>query len=129
MPELKIEIPGVPPSAGHYNAYRCVIPRHGKPFVQCYPTAEAQAWWGIVAAKAAGRQIRGLSYVVSYVVYLPTARKQDVDNFAKCTLDSLTRAGVIHDDSAVVDLHGYKRIDRVNPRTVIVIKTDQESLC
>ena len=124
MAELKIEIPGIPPSGNHYKTYR-VVGKH----VQWYHTAKAKAWWGIVAAKAAGRQIRGLSYVVSYVVYLPTARKQDVDNFAKCTLDSLTRAGVIHDDSAVVDLHGYKRIDRVNPRTVIVIKTDQESLC
>ena len=122
MPEIRLEIPLIPPSAGHYNAYRCVVPRHGKPFVQVYPTAEAKAWWGAVAAVAGGRTLAADAYIVSYVVYLPNARRQDVDNFAKCSLDGLTRAGVISDDSAVIDLHGYKRIDRENPRTVIIVR-------
>ena len=117
MPELRIEIPGIPPSGNHYKTYR-VVGKH----VQWYHTAKAKAWWGTVAVFARGRQLRALYYVVSYVVYFPTARKQDVDNFAKCVLDGLSRAGVIDDDAGVVDLHGYKRLDRANPRTVIVIK-------
>lgn len=128
MSELRFEIPGNPPSVGHYLAYRVVSPRHGKPFVQCYPTAEAKAWCATVAGIAAGQQLRGSTYTLTYAVYLPTARRQDVDNFAKVLIDSLVHAGVIDDDSKVADLHGYKRIDRANPRTVIVVRTQQEQM-
>ena len=128
MPELRFEIPGCPPSVGHYNAYRVVSPRNGKPFVQCYPTPEAKAWCQTVAIVARGQQLRGQTYTVTYAVFLPTARRQDVDNFAKVLIDSLMHAGVIDDDSKVADLHGYKRIDRANPRTVIVVKTEQEQM-
>lgn len=34
----------------------------------------------------------------------------------------------IDDDSKVADLHGYKRIDRSNPRTVIIVRTEQEQM-
>jgi Holliday junction resolvase RusA-like endonuclease len=128
MSELRLDIPGIPPSVGHYNAYRVVSPFNGKPFVQCYPTKEAKAWCATVAAVAAGRSLRASSYVVSFAVYLANARRQDVDNFSKCLLDSLTQAGVITDDSAIADLHCYKRIDRANPRTVIVIRGVDEPL-
>lgn len=127
MPELRLEIPGIPPSVGHYNAYR-VAGRPGKQFVQCYPTQEAKDWKATVAAISAGRKLRGQTYSVSFLIYLPTARRQDLDNFAKCLLDSLTDAGVIHDDSAVEEIHAYKRIDRGNPRTVIVVRTEQEQM-
>lgn len=129
MPELRLEIPGIPPSVGHYNAYRVVTPRGGgKAFVKAYPTEAAKSWKATVAAKAAGRKLRGQTYVVSYLIYMPTARRQDLDNFAKCLLDSLTDAGVIHDDSAVSEIHAYKRIDRNNPRTIIVVRTNQEQM-
>lgn len=127
MPELRLVIPGTPPSVGHYNAYR-VAGRPGKQFVQCYPTPEAKEWKATVAAIAAGRHLRGETYTVSYMIYLPTARRQDLDNFAKCLLDSLTDAGVIHDDCAVEEIHAYKRIDRQNPRTLIVVRTEQEQM-
>ena len=77
---------------------------------------------------ARGQQLRGGSYVVSYVVYAADLRRQDVDNWAKCILDGLTRAQVIDDDSGVTEIHGYKRLDRANPRTVIVVRSDQEEL-
>ncbi len=127
MPELRLEIPGTPPSVGHYNAYR-IAGRPGKQFIQCYPTKAAKDWKATVAAIAAGRRLRGQSYTVSYLVYLATARRQDLDNFAKVLLDSLTAAGVIHDDCAVEAIHAYKRIDRANPRTVILVRTEQEQM-
>lgn len=127
MAELRLEIRGVPPSVGHYNAYR-VAGRPGKQFVQCYPTKAAKDWKKQVSAVAGGRKLRADAYTVSYLVYLGNARRQDVDNFAKVLLDSLTAAGVIHDDCAVAELHAYKRIDRENPRTIIVIRTEQEQM-
>lgn len=127
MNELRIVIPAIPPSTGHYNAYR-VAGRPGKQFVQCYPTKEAKAWWDTVAAINAGQILRGPSLELQYVVFLPDHRRRDVDNFAKVILDSLTRCGAIEDDSLITDIHGHKRIDKANPRTVIVVKTDQEQL-
>lgn len=127
MSELRLEIPALPPSGGHYNAYR-VAGKPGKQFVQCYPTSEAKAWWETVAVINAGKQLRGPSLELQYIVFLPDRRRRDVDNFAKVILDSLTRCGAIEDDSLITDIHGHKRIDAANPRTVIVVKTDQESL-
>ncbi len=122
--EIKLTIDGIPPSVGHYNAYR-VAGAPGRQFVQCYPTKAAKDWKARVAAVANGRQVRSDEYTVSYLIYMPTARKQDLDNFAKCILDSLTAAGVIHDDSAVSEIHAYKRLDRSNPHTVIIVRAKQ----
>jgi Holliday junction resolvase RusA-like endonuclease len=131
MPELRLEIAGVPPSVGHYNAYRVVQSRGGKAFVQCYHTAKAKDWFATVATVAAGRKLRGSTYTISYAVFTGSAVCSDVDNYAKCIIDSLAEdhgAGVIDNDKKVVDLHGYRRIDRNNPRTVIVVRTDQEQM-
>lgn len=128
MSELRLVVPMLPPSAGHYNRYRVVTPRHGKPFVQVYPTDEAEAWWGMVQAVAAGRQLRGPSLELQYIVFFPDRRRRDVDNAAKCILDGLTRCGAIEDDSLIMDFHGHKRYDRDKPRTVIVVKSTQEQM-
>jgi Holliday junction resolvase RusA-like endonuclease len=131
MDELRVEIGGIPPSVGHYNAYRAVVPRGrtpGKPFVHCYPTDQAKAWWRTVAAAVHGRQVRGEGYSVSFVVFLPTLQVRDVDNFSKCILDSLVQAGAIDNDGKVEEIHGYRRLDRANPRTVVVIRTAQKEL-
>lgn len=129
MSELRLEIPGMnPPSVGHYNAYRVVTPHGKKPFVQCYPTAKAKAWWDEVSRIAAGRKIRDAGYTVSLAVFTPTARVCDLDNMFKCVLDGLARAGVIDNDKNVIDLHGFRRIDRQNPRTVIIVRSAQEQL-
>lgn len=128
MSELRLVIPGCPPSVGTYSRHRIVVPRAGKPFVQIYPTDEAKAWWDTVAVINQGRQLRGPSLELQYIVYLPDRRRRDIDNFAKCLCDALTKCGAIEDDSLITDIHGHKRIDAANPRTVIVVKTDQESL-
>lgn len=128
MNELRLVVPMIPPSAGHYNRYRAVVPRNGKPFVQVYPTDQAEAWWACVAAVNAGKQLRGPSLELQYIVFLPDRRRRDTDNFAKCLCDALTKCGAIEDDSLITDIHGHKRFDPLNPRTVIVVKTDQESL-
>jgi Holliday junction resolvase RusA-like endonuclease len=59
---------------------------------------------------------------------VPNRRKRDVDNFAKCIFDGLTRAGAIEDDKLVDDFHGHRRYDPANPRTVIVVKSSQEQM-
>lgn len=129
MPELRLEIPGIPPTGNHYKNCRIIVPKSGaKPFLQWYLTDEAEAWYQTVQVIVAGRQLRAEGYSVSYLVYVPDRRRRDSDNWDKCVFDSLTKAGAIHDDSAVNERHAYKRIDRQNPRTVIVISTVQEQM-
>lgn len=128
MSELRLVVPMIPPSGNHYKTYRIVFPKSGsKAFVQWYHTAEAEAWWAAVAMVNAGRHIAGSSLEVSYVVFA-VERRIDTDNFAKTILDALTHCHAIEDDRYVDDVHGHRRIDKLNPRTVIVVKSDQEQL-
>ncbi len=128
MPELRLEIPGVPPTNNHYKNFRVMPTRNGKSVPSWYHTAKAKEWFAAVCAHAQGRQLRDAAYTVSYAVYTPTAVCTDVDNYAKCVLDGLAHAGVIDNDKKVVDLHGYRRIDRANPRTIIIVRTAQMQL-
>jgi Holliday junction resolvase RusA-like endonuclease len=125
MAELRLTIPGNPPTGNHYKAFRTMPTANGKMVPSWYLTREAKDWHFTVAAIAAGRTIRADSYTVSILVFTPTARQTDTDNFFKCALDSLQHCGLIDDDKKVTDLHGYRRIDRANPRTVIIVKTEQ----
>jgi Holliday junction resolvase RusA-like endonuclease len=129
MTELRLEIPMIPPSGNHYKTYRVVLPKNGAPaFVQWYPTKEAEDWWGAVAIIAAGRCVLGHALEVSYIVFRTPMMRADTDNFAKCILDALTKAGVIEDDRYIDDLHCHRRTDRNNPRTVIIVKSAQAQL-
>lgn len=128
MNELRLVVPMTPPSGNNYSRARIVTPRGGKPFISWYHTELAESWYDMVAAVASGRKLRGQSLEISYIVFLPTKRKADVDNYAKCIFDALTKAGVIEDDKPVDDFHGHRRHDPVKPRTVIVIKTTQEQM-
>lgn len=48
--------------------------------------------------------------------------RADIDNMLKALLDCMT--GTIYkDDSQIVELHCYKKVDKQNPRTEITIKT------
>jgi Holliday junction resolvase RusA-like endonuclease len=127
MSEIRLVVPMIPPSGNHYKDFQIITPLGKKPFVQWYHTAEAKAWWGMVEMVAGGRKLRGPSIEISYIVFLPQ-RRADVDNYSKCIFDALTEAGVIKDDRYVDDFHGHRRIDPLNPRTVIVIKSAQEQM-
>lgn len=132
MPELRLEIPCTPPSGNHYKDVRVVfVPAQNRHMATWYHTSEAKAWWAAVAAVAQGRQLLAPEYVVSYVVYCDPRHVVDVDNYAKCILDALGKkhgCRAINNDRNVIDLHGYRRIDRTNPRTIIVIRAEDESL-
>ena len=131
MNELRIEVPGIPPSVNEYKKYRIVCARGRKPIATWYLTAKAKTWFRDVGVFARGQQLRAEEYSISYVVFLPDARIHDVDNFAKCILDSLAEehgCGAIDDDKRVSECHQYRRIDRTRPRTVIIIRVQQGSL-
>lgn len=59
--------------------------------------------------------------VVSIALYMPTARRVDIDNLAKGILDALNGAAW-YDDSQVCELHVRREIDRENPRAVVTLE-------
>ena len=127
MVELRLVIPAIPPSGNNYtrSAARCI---NGRWQVVHYHTPRAKAWWATVAAVAAGRRIVADWYTVSWVVYFPNARLTDPDNLEKTLFDGIKKASVITDDRHIRDHHGYTRVDRLNPRTEIIVRSEQGRL-
>lgn len=117
MNELHLVIPGNPPTGNHYKK-----PNTRGGFLQWYITPVAKAWFATVEALAAGRKVEGERLFLEYRVYVPTKRRADLDNFMKCLADSLVRAGVIEDDSFIVEWRGLKIYDKGNARTEITLK-------
>jgi Holliday junction resolvase RusA-like endonuclease len=77
-----------------------------------YLSPEGRAWfeeaaWVWKAAKGRRKVITGKIEVCADLFY---CRPLDLDNAAKCTLDSMTKSGVIADDNQVDSLvmHRYK---------------------
>ena len=52
--------------------------------------------------------------------WVPDRRARDIDNLCKAPLDALVKAGVMADDSLIVDLRIYRAgLDRQNPRITV----------
>lgn len=64
-----------------------------------------------------------VAVVVSITAWMPDARRRDLDNLMKGSLDALAHAGVYDDDSQIVDLRIRKGgIDRESPRLEITLE-------
>lgn len=114
MTFLRVVVPGIPPSVNHYK----MRTRKGVTFV----SDEAKRYKLDLALCAGGRQLRGDYYRVKLSVFLGPKQRGDVDNFAKCALDGLVEAGVIHSDDAITSLTIEKARDHANPRTEITVE-------
>jgi Holliday junction resolvase RusA-like endonuclease len=110
---VKIVIPLIPPSVNHYK----MRTRKGVTFV----SREAKSFKEAVAVIAGGQRSDGKFFRVHIAVFLGKGGKGDVDNFAKCCLDGLADARVIHSDAAITSLTIEKSRDIENPRTEITV--------
>lgn len=114
----------IPPTGNHYkNPVGYARSGKWKGFVL---TKEAKAYYDAVAIFAQGRSVAqpGARYGVRVDVYLGPRQRGDFDNYWKCALDSLVRAGVIHTDAAVDGEHSKCVVhtnERTNPRTEYTI--------
>lgn len=128
MIELSLTIGIEPPTVNMYVRHT----RSGRH----YKTDAAETWDAetyFAASKAANcwtrdgscncREVVGKAHEVTYKVYQGAKKKGDVDNYAKCILDSLVKAGVLISDASVVAMHAYKFRDRENPRTEITVRS------
>jgi Holliday junction resolvase RusA-like endonuclease len=118
---FSVIVPLTPPSVNHYMKHR-VATINGIATVVVYPSKDAKAWWRAVGICAGGRSLQADGFEIAYVVYQGSNERGDVDNYGKCILDSIVRAGVIDSDHKVTALHAYKVRDRANPRTEIFIR-------
>lgn len=85
------------------------------------PRAGAYARAVLAAVRSSGGPPR-LSGELRAVLaaYAPDLRRRDLDNLTKAPLDALVKAGVMADDSQVVDLRIYRAgLDRQNPRITV----------
>lgn len=121
MKTVTVKVPLTPPSVNHYMKHR-VATINGQNTVVAYPSKEAKEWWRAVGICAAGVSMTANGFEIAYVVYQGSNERGDVDNYGKCILDSLVKAGVIDSDHKVTALHAYKVRDRANPRTEIFIR-------
>lgn len=93
---------------------RVLLSREGR----AYRDAVARAW---ALARIQGH---GRAPLAVYIhAWLPDARRRDLDNLQKASLDALCRAGAFDDDSQIVDLRIRRAgVDRANPRLEIVLE-------
>ena len=113
MREITFTVPLEPPTVNSYVRHT----RKGRHYV----TPEAKAFLSAVQVFAKGQSISAKEYRVSFIVYQGKGSKGDVDNYAKCVLDGLVKAGVIHSDAAITLLTIAKARDWDSPRTEITV--------
>jgi len=130
---LRFTVPGVPVAkgrarfatvAGHARAYTPAATRSHEAWVRLHALEAIKGWTGYPLDKPVA---------VRLVFYLPRPasrrkrdtlpdRKPDLDNLEKAVLDALVLAGVILNDSRIVDLHSRKVYGQ-EPRTEIEVET------
>lgn len=93
---VHFSVPMLPPSGNHHTG-RTKTGRH-------YTTGAAKNFWETVKIFCRGKNIRCDAYAVRIDVHLGSGERGDLDNFAKCAIDGLVKAGVIHSDAAVTSL-------------------------
>lgn len=118
MNEIRITVPLEPPSVNHYKKHR-VLPGG---ILSTFVTGKGKAYYKAVAMFSRGQQMRAKAYQVSFCVFQGKGSRGDADNYSKCVLDGLVKAGVIHSDAAITDLRIAKRRDWDNPRTEIIVR-------
>lgn len=118
MDAIRLTLP-YPPTVNHYWQTRVV--RKGARYVpQVHVSQEGQRYQSAVARHLDGVPRFDGRLRVQVLVQPPDARARDLDNVLKCLLDSLTKAGVWHDDSQVDSLL-IVRGDPVGGGSVIVV--------
>ena len=92
-----------PPSVNHY--WKTRVLRRGARYVpQVYVSPDGQRYQRTVAQVLDGVPRFNGQLRVQILVQPPDGRARDIDNVLKCLLDSLTKAGVWHDDQQIDSL-------------------------
>lgn len=125
----------IPPSGNHLKRPCKYIGRDGSLHLGFKLTRETKAYYDAVAIFAGGQTVapetdaerRRARYTVEVDVYLGERQRGDADNFLKCGIDGLVRAGVIHSDANVYQsLARVHKDERDNPHTTYLVTRLEE---
>jgi len=114
---VSLELPWPPSSNRYYRnvGHRTLISKDGRAYKEQV---------ALLAIEQLGIPLRALEGNVTLRVELfpPDRRRRDIDNHAgKALLDSLQHAGVLQDDSQVVELHAVMRPPERRGRCLVEI--------
>jgi crossover junction endodeoxyribonuclease RusA len=108
---MKLTLGGKPVSVNQLYRGRRFLTPLGK------QTKEDYAWQA--KAQYRGPLLEG-AIRLELTAYFTSQATSDLDNVCKATLDSLT--GILwKDDRQIIELHAYKRQDKLNPRIEISV--------
>jgi len=111
----------VPPSSNRYWRTTVAQTRLGKRYVKTYVTREAEEYRAGVRARAIVAGFLPVDGPVAVTLrWYRAAKRGDVDNRIKVTLDALQGAAY-NSDAQVVELHAYRFEDRLNPRLEVEV--------
>lgn len=122
---MQIRIDELPPSVNLYTRFR-VMKKGGRSIPVAYKSAKAKTWlkYATKLLRDTGEKFDGLVQVFIKVDYSNAGR--DLDNFCKCTLDALTKSGVIKDDNmnnvAKITIVRGERVKRFQESLFIEVK-------
>lgn len=118
--EIKFNSP-VPPTVNNYLGKR-VAYRNGEPYVSVYVKPKARAFMSAlqrkiqkIAKETGWQQTKKDIYVCCDIVAYFPKKGMDADNTLKCLQDSITKSGVIYDDSYLITRFQDIFIDAKNP--------------
>lgn len=129
---LKLTLP-LPPSVNSYQRYR--VKRVGKRLrVEAYPSKETEDFYEssvpYVREEMKKQQwkqpLKGKYVVVECIFYL-TKKGADADNFFKCSLDCLEKAGVVINDSFFIPQTIDVLIDKDDPRIELEVYESEKN--
>lgn len=87
---------------------------------KAYSTYKANLAAALVAERLP-RIPEGIELKLVAKFYRDSRRRVDLDNLEKALNDALQDAGILPDDSQIVESHTFKGYDKENPRTVFCL--------
>jgi Holliday junction resolvase RusA-like endonuclease len=130
---IRLTITGNPTTKKNHRPI-FISKKTGKRFIAKSETLRQYEQATIWQLKSAKRKIKNVNLPIStevnitYAFYLPTKRKVDLSNLIEAPQDCLQEAGIIKDDSLIVDLKATKHYSKEDPRTEITIEEYQGCL-
>lgn len=123
---IELELP-YPPSLNHYKTLgRLTLTAKGKLYQPRIDTTHTkryyyEVWFRInhLKAKEGLKTFGSAKICMELDVYPPDARKRDLDNICKCSIDSLQRAGLFDDDYQI-DRLVVQRMDIIQSGKLVV---------
>jgi len=112
---IKLTILGNPISVNHYLGNYAI----GKRVIR-FKTKEAKKYQKLCKTLYKGKILLG-PLKISMHFYFNNHIRRDLDNFMKVPEDGLIGT-VYKDDSQIDEIHGYRHIDKKNPRVEIEIE-------